>query len=65
MADKIDYYNIEKTKLENSKSDDENVDETFKHFGKIHTGKILDDMGLIRYCCRRSIITNVDMMDII
>jgi len=65
MADKIEYYITEKTKLENSKNEDDIKDPTFKHFGSIHTGKILDDLGLIRYCCRRNLISNVDMMDII
>ena len=28
-------------------------------------GKILDELGLNRYCCRRNLITNIDMMDVI
>ena len=27
--------------------------------------EILDDLGLNRYCCRRHMITTVDLMDII
>lgn len=34
-------------------------------YGNVKTGKILDDLGLTRYCCRRHLITNVDMMEII
>ena len=41
------------------------VDPVYKNFEKIHTGHILDKLGLNRYCCRRNLIANIDMMDII
>lgn len=63
MADKIDYYISEVQKLE--KDGVANTDPAFKNFDKIHTGKILDNMGLTRYCCRRNMISNVDLMEII
>lgn len=63
MADKIDYYVSETEKLK--KEGVANTDPTFKHFDKIHTDKILDNMGLTRYCCRRNMISNVDLMHII
>jgi DNA-directed RNA polymerase subunit N (RpoN/RPB10) len=28
-----------------------------------HPGKVLDDMGLDRYCCRRMLLTHVDLID--
>jgi len=37
----------------------------YKNFEKIHTGEILNSLGLKRYCCRRNLITNIDMMDVI
>jgi DNA-directed RNA polymerase subunit N (RpoN/RPB10) len=61
MADICDYYENEKAKLEDNK----NVDPLYKNFEKIHTGKILDKLGLKRYCCRRNLIANIDMMHII
>jgi len=62
MADKIDYYNTKKLELEKKeKKDDDNL----KHFNDFETKEILDDLGLIRYCCRRNLITNVDIMAII
>ena len=62
MADKIDYYNTKKLELEKKqKKDDDNL----KHFNDFETKEILDELGLIRYCCRRNLITNVDIMDII
>ena len=63
MADKADYFLSEKTKLE--KEGKVNTDPKFKHFSNIHTKEILDNLGLIRYCCRRNLISNIDMMNII
>jgi DNA-directed RNA polymerase subunit N (RpoN/RPB10) len=66
MADKADYYEQEVNKLKAEKSKNkETLDPMFKNFDKIHTGHILDQLGLTRYCCRRNLISNVDMMDII
>ena len=36
-----------------------------RHFDTIRTGAILDAMGLTRYCCRRHMLSTVDMMDVI
>ena len=63
MADKIDYYMKEVEKLKAENKDDK--DPLFKNFDSIHTGKILDELGLTRYCCRRNLISNVDLMHII
>lgn len=64
MADIADYYEIEKEKQKNS-TDTKEVDKIYKNFEKIHTGEILNSLGLTRYCCRRNLITNIDMMDVI
>lgn len=61
MADIVDYYENEKAKIEENK----NVDKLYKNFDKIHTAHILDNLGLKRYCCRRNLIANIDMMEII
>ena len=63
MADKYDYYIEKANKLE--KEGAKVKDPTFKHFSKIHTGEILDELGLNRYCCRRMLLGTVDMMNII
>jgi len=63
MADKADYFLSEKTKLE--KDGKVNTDPKFKHFSNVHTKEILDNLGLTRYCCRRNLIANIDMMNII
>ena len=45
--------------------ENKNVDKLYKNFDKIHTAHILDNLGLKRYCCRRNLIANIDMMEII
>lgn len=62
IADKYDYYHQEKNKL---KSEDNKNDNDLKFFNDIHTKEILDNLGLIRYCCRRSLMSSVDLMDVI
>lgn len=63
IADKYDYYMIEKAKLEKEGAINEDPD--YKYFSKIHTKEILDNLGLTRYCCRRMLLSTSDMMDII
>jgi DNA-directed RNA polymerase subunit N (RpoN/RPB10) len=63
IADKYDYYINEVAKLE--KKGDKNEDPDYKYFSDIHTKKILDDLGLTRYCCRRMLISTSDLMNII
>ena len=61
MADIVDYYENEKANIKENKK----VDKLYKNFDKIHTAHILDNLGLKRYCCRRNLIANIDMMEII
>ncbi|MBC7114606.1 MAG: DNA-directed polymerase subunit [Archaeoglobi archaeon] len=28
-------------------------------------GKVLDDLGVTRYCCRRMLLTHVDLIDLV
>jgi len=63
MADKVDYYMEEVEKLEKAKVTTN--EKMYKNFDNIHTKQILDDLGLTRYCCRRNMIANVDLMHII
>jgi DNA-directed RNA polymerase subunit N len=62
IADKYDYYHQEKNKL---KAVDKKDDPNLKFYSDIHTKEILDKLGLIRYCCRRSLMSSVDLMDVI
>ena len=49
IGDKFEFFTKEKDKEPNKKSNK----------------KLLDDLGLNRYCCRRHFISTIDMMDII
>lgn len=42
-----------------------NEDELHPNFDKNLTGGVLDDLGLDRICCRRHMLTHVDLIDII
>ena len=64
MADIADFYESEKEKLK-SINDNKEDNKIYKNFEKIHTGEILNSLGLKRYCCRRNLITNIDRMDVI
>lgn len=63
IADKYDYYLEQMVLLETAGV--KNEDEDYKYFSNIHTKKILDDLGLSRYCCRRMLIATSDLMNII
>ena len=67
LADKWDYYNNEVKILEKQVDTTNVVEEEgpLKYFDKVRSGKILDKLGLTRYCCRRHMIGQVDMMEII
>ena len=73
LADKYDYYIRQVQALEHVQSQQqpqpqpgkEKEKEKEKHFDTLRTGKIMDDMGLTRYCCRRHMLSTVDMMDVI
>lgn len=39
--------------------------EGLKNFDDLRTGPIMDKLGLTRICCRRHMLTTVDMMEMI
>ena len=63
LADKYDYYVREVAKMQQQEQQDKK--DTTAHFDSMRTGHILDKLGLKRYCCRRHMLTTVDMMDTI
>lgn len=72
LADKYDYYVEEVAKLEKlvttpGKPETSKAAELKppKFFDGIKTKEILDNLKLTRYCCRRHMISTVDMMDTI
>lgn len=68
LADKWDYYDSEVKKMQLQLEDTDTAvveEDQLKYFDKIRTGKILDKLGLTRYCCRRHMLCQVDMMGVI
>ena len=67
VANVYDYYVEESAKLATAAATSQSKDKetTVKHFDTVHTGPILDKLGLTRYCCRRQLLSQVDMMDTI
>jgi DNA-directed RNA polymerase subunit N (RpoN/RPB10) len=62
LADKYDYYVEEVNKM---KQTQQAAASQHAPFDDIRTGPILDKLGLKRYCCRRHMLTTVDMMETI
>lgn len=60
IADKYEWY-LEKSKKLEKQENGEKV----HHFYGVPTKKLLDELGLTRYCCRRMLIAHADMMDVI
>jgi DNA-directed RNA polymerase subunit N (RpoN/RPB10) len=63
LADKYRYYLEEVRKLKNDNGDD--TDDVV-YLTKVHTekspeGKVMDNLGLVRVCCRRHFMTHVDI----
>jgi len=66
IADKYDYFVKKSEELEAAAAASKNPEPPkFKHFDAVTKGGILDDLGLTRYCCRRHMLGQVDMMEVI
>jgi DNA-directed RNA polymerase subunit N len=64
LADKWRYY--QERVEETSKADESTgAKESFKNVSQVQTGAILDELGLKRICCRRHMISHVDLVDVI
>lgn len=63
MADKYDYYVKEVHKLSEATQQPQTLQKELKNFDTLQTKEILDSLGLTRYCCRRHMLTTVDLMD--
>ena len=65
LANMWKFYEAEVKKLEENKKDDEEQPSQYKNFEGIPTKEILDKLGLNKICCRRHMLTHVDMIDYI
>ena len=66
LGDKWDFYQKEKTRMEQEAAKAPPSKPTSKgraYFDPVATGPILDALGLTRYCCRRHLLTDMDMTD--
>ena len=70
LADKYRYYleEVRRIKMSNSEGDNNNDDITDEvvyltqtHSAKSPEGKVLDNLGLNKICCRRHLLTHVDI----
>lgn len=62
LADKWEYYKKKCEEMKLEKNDPENPSES-KHLIEPFKKNILDALGLDRYCCRRHMLTHVDIID--
>ena len=62
LADKWNYYCKEVSKKQDQ---DSVLNVNSKTMQKTVEGKVLDNLGLKRYCCRRMMISHVDLINII
>ena len=58
LGDKWNYYVTKTEKLEKTNILDLNM----KTIKKTEKGKVMDELGLKRYCCRRHILTHCDLV---
>ena len=56
---------VEKNKADEPNNDDNFLDINIDNVKKTAEGKALDELNLKRYCCRRHMLTHVDLVDII
>jgi DNA-directed RNA polymerase subunit N (RpoN/RPB10) len=67
LADKYRYYleEVRKRKLSDKKMENIEVDKvlylTKEYHEKTHEGHVLDSMGFTKMCCRRHMLTHVDI----
>lgn len=62
LADKWNYYVKE---IEKDGTEESVLNVNAKTLQKTKEGKALDNLGLKRYCCRRMMISHVDLINII
>lgn len=63
LADKWEYYVKKSTDIDTKKDDEPKPSDKF--FDKNLKGKILDELGLTKMCCRRHMLGHVDLIETI
>ena len=64
LADKYQYYQVEvrKRKVATNMEIDKVVYLTKDYTDKTAEGEVMDKLGLTKYCCRRHMLTHVDII---
>ena len=64
MANKYKYYQVEvrKRKVATNMEIDKVVYLTKEYADKTAEGEVMDKLGLTKYCCRRHMLTHVDIV---
>ena len=65
LADKWEYYCKEVKKLKKGSKEDTILNVNAKNVQMTPEGKVLNSLGLNRYCCRRAMLSNVELIDLI
>lgn len=68
LADKYNYYKntVNEEKLKRGESTDDTIlNLQSKEVQKTIEGKVLDELGLKRYCCRRVMLGHIDLIEVI
>lgn len=60
-----DLYNHYKNELQKYKIQDNVININAKKIEMTQSGKVMDNLGLKRLCCRRHMISHADLIDII
>ena len=61
IADKWEDYN--KLKIKYNKNKEEDTIINLSNVKKTPEGEVLDELGLIRYCCRTHMLTHISLID--
>jgi DNA-directed RNA polymerase subunit N len=64
LADKYDLFVERSEKLE-AEAKNSTKEPEHPAFDRVRKNELLDEMGLTRYCCRRHMLGQVDMMNVI
>ena len=62
IADLWNYYQNE---INKEKEPEDTININSKKIEKTHRGKVMDQLELKRYCCRKHLLTHSDLIDII
>lgn len=65
LADKWEHYVKEVERLKKGSKEDTILNVNVKTVQATPEGKVLNSLGLKRYCCRRAMLSNVELIDLI